>query len=159
MKRIYKIMSVFLKGEEWRPKKKRKCTQINLWSSFHRIWWRPNCKRLFKSKRHYESLDCKCSTPEDDYSPYHYLILKLLLRIHREKCTFPTLLLFSQAPTAGSSRVLSKNSYSCNLTEEEGGERVRSLAVRKPHVVRDYMSWFKACEQHKSYRTSTFSFL
>lgn len=76
-----------------------------------------------------------------------------------EKCSFPTLLPFSQASTAGCSRVISKNGYSCNLTEEEGGERVRSLAVRKPHVVCDYLSWFKACKQHRCYRTSTFSFL
>jgi len=40
-----------------------------------------------------------------------------------DKCIFPTLLLFAQAPIAGCSHVLSKNGYSCNLTEKEGGEK------------------------------------
>ncbi|PKU48773.1 hypothetical protein llap_949 [Limosa lapponica baueri] len=45
-----------------------------------------------------------------------------------------------RASTAGCSHAIPKNGYGCNLTEEKGGERVRSLAVRMPHVVCDYMS-------------------
>lgn len=51
-----------------------------------------------------------------------------------ERSTVFLLLFFTQASTAERSYVISENGYSCNVTEEEAGEKVRGLAVRKPHV-------------------------